>query len=186
MNLTGVVIAGGKSTRMGFDKSQIVYKGKSFLQNAIDLLTPFVDEVIISSNTIDNKDYRVINDIHSDVGPMGGIEASLKAMRSQKALILPVDMPLLSANAIEFLLSRMEDSKQASIFEIQGRWQSLVGVYDVSLLPTIASQLERKDYKLKHLLQKSVVQLVNGDRFAGEFINVNSQAELALLLKDNE
>lgn len=186
MKLTGVIIAGGKSTRMGFDKSQIVYKGKSFLQNAIDLLTPFVDEIIISSNTIVHPDYRVIKDIYFDIGPMGGIQAVLQNMRTRKALIIPVDMPLLSGNALKFLLSNTDISKQASIFETYGRWQSLVGVYDVSLLPIIASQLECKDYKLKHLLQKSVVQLINGDRFAGEFVNVNSKDELAWLLKDNQ
>ena len=184
MKLTGVIIAGGKSTRMGFDKSQIVYKGKSFLQNAIDLLTPFVDEIIISSNTITHPKYWVVNDSYFDAGPLGGIHASLLNTRTQKALMLPVDMPLLSRQAIELLLSGVDGAKQASIFEVQDRWQSLVGVYDVSLLPIIEAQLKKKDYKLKHLLQKSVVQLINGDRFAGEFVNVNSRDELAWLLND--
>ena len=64
-NITGIILAGGKSSRMGSDKGFVIYNDKPFIQHIIDTLQPLVDEIIIVSN---NPDYDVfklkrVNDI---------------------------------------------------------------------------------------------------------------------------
>jgi len=183
MDITGVVIAGGKSKRMGFDKAGIKIGDVTFLQSAVNLLHNFFDDVLISSNTSGDDNPITVKDIIQDIGPMGGIYTCLQEVSSQKILVVPVDLPLLDKKLISYLLTSANWHKQATVFEVKGRLQPLVGLYDVSLLPLMRNQINKKDYKLHHLLQMSSCQIVNGDIFADKFVNINTQEELVRLKK---
>jgi molybdopterin-guanine dinucleotide biosynthesis protein A len=184
MNLPAVILAGGKSKRMGTDKTQLIYKGKSLLQHSIDLLQAFSDNIIISSNRPLRINFPVFSDSIPDAGPLGGLFTALSLVKEQKLIVLAADMPLLTPAVIEYLLKKADFNKQINIFSVNNKWQPLVGIYDTSLLPIIKNQITHKDYKLHHLLQKSSLHLIDGSKFAMQFMNVNSPAEWQKLNKN--
>ena len=181
MNITGVVMAGGKSSRMGFDKAGILYNNLTFLQRSIDLLSHFTPDILVSSNMHLSNEYNIIPDEIENIGPLSGLYSCLRKTKYDKVLVVPVDMPLLDKEVIAYLLKNADLSKSATIFQVHGRKHPLVGIYDVSLVSQIHSQIIKKDYKLLNLLQMSSCQVVSGDRFAHKFVNVNSPDELSKL-----
>ena len=181
MDITGVVIAGGKSRRMGFDKASIVFNNATFLQRSIDLLNQFTPDILISSNACQSNEYVIVPDEIENIGPLGGLYSCLRKSKYSKVFVVPVDMPLLDKEIITYLLDNADFSKSATIFQVLGRKHPLVGIYDVSLVSQIHSQIKKKDYKLLNLLQMSSCQVISGDRFAHKFVNVNSLDELSKL-----
>lgn len=104
MRLTiGVILAGGRSTRMGQDKANLIVDGQRLLDRARDLLFQCCDEVIVVGGP--ESDYRddVVDGV-SDGGPLGGVLAALRSGRGHRYLCLPVDQPRLTPDALQPLL----------------------------------------------------------------------------------
>ncbi len=179
---TGIVIAGGQSKRMGFDKAQIIYQNQSFLEHAIDLITPFTSDIIISSNrAVSNSDYTVIADEYKNIGPIGGLATCLSQIPSEYALIVPVDLPLLTPEIIQYLIDHFDPNKQINILSLDNRPQMLVGIYRKKTLPIITQHIERQDYKLRNLLKNASSKTIDGTAFARLFLNVNHPETLKKL-----
>ena len=79
MAFTGIVLAGGKSSRMGQDKALLDYQGKRLIDYAIELLTPVCSEILISTNQpgYENLGFQLIVDQYPDCGYIGGLHAAL-------------------------------------------------------------------------------------------------------------
>ena len=95
----GVVLAGGKSGRMGRDKRAVILSsGLSMEQNALKILS--------SSSCIDvfTSGPGGIADIHSGHGPMGGIEAALHALHDHCVMFLPCDIPLVKPHQVDRII----------------------------------------------------------------------------------
>jgi molybdopterin-guanine dinucleotide biosynthesis protein A len=185
MQFTGIILAGGKSSRMGFDKSQILFKGNTFLNHAVNLLRNYTDEIIISSNRKIETDLKIFADSYKDIGPIGGLQTCLAEIKTQKAIVIPVDMPLLNTHIINKLINQADFNKEINIFKIENRYQMLVGIYDKSILQTIEKQITDKNYKLRNLLQKSSTHIIKLNTFKQEFINVNDNKQLAEINTSN-
>ena len=188
MQLSAIIIAGGKSSRMGSDKTKMIYRGQSLLQKAMELAGHFSADVIISSNgqVNTNAELSVFADEIPDIGPLGGLYTCLKHIKNRKTLVLPADMPLLDKNVLEYLIKKADFQKDVNIFQVEGRRHPLVGIYDQNLLPLIEKQIADKDYKLRNLLQKSAFHLIDGSSFTAKFININTPDEWAKLQANNE
>lgn len=117
MQITGVILAGGLSSRFGSDKAQALYCGHSFISLAYDLLKSICDEVIISgqSHNLSVEGLVCMPDI-TPGGPMAGIASVIKQLDAQWLLIIPCDMPLLTR---QVLLSTIEasDSKYTVVWK---------------------------------------------------------------------
>ena len=99
-SVTGIVLAGGQSSRMGTDKAELVRDGVTMLDFTRGLLAEAgVNRVVVSRNRGEG-----IRDIHADCGPLGGIHAALMQVDSPAVLIVPVDMPLLQADILSNLI----------------------------------------------------------------------------------
>jgi len=178
-SISGAIIAGGKSTRMGVDKAMIKLNQDTFLQKAISLIASFTNNIFISSNRSYPKiDFPIIKDTIIGIGPLGGIQAILKAIPTQKVLLIPVDTPLLNEKVIQYILDNSDFEKEIIICKTHDGVQMLIGIYDVSLLPLIENQIKSKDYKLSNLLKKANVQIIEIDDFKEFFVNINTKIEL--------
>jgi molybdenum cofactor guanylyltransferase len=116
----GLVLAGGKSTRMGTDKGQLKYHGeKTQLKFAADLLKPFCGEnVFISLNESQSIiDFPVINDTFIGIGPVGGILSAFQKHPNNAWLIVACDMPYLTEESINQLVTSRNPSKLATSFK---------------------------------------------------------------------
>lgn len=186
MKITGAVIAGGKSKRMGFDKLSILFQQKTFLQRATDLLEHFTDQIFINSNQDISSRYPILKDEIKDIGPMGGIYSMLKQIKTAQVLIVPADMPLLNTEVLEYLMQHYQKDKLINVFQTKNKTQMLVGIYDKKLLPVLEKQIENKNYKLRILLQKSAVNLIDGNKFESLFANINTTEDLKTIQQQHE
>lgn len=185
--ISGAVIAGGKSTRMGLDKALIELNHVSFLQKAVTLISHFTDKVFISSNTdYPTIELPIIKDVYKSIGPIAGLYSILKVIPTQKVFIIPVDTPLLSKEVVQHVLDHYDVTKQIAICKTDDGLQMLVGVFDKSLLPILESQIQKKEYKLSSLLDMSNAQIIHVKIFKNQFANINTQTDLMYLKQNNK
>jgi molybdopterin-guanine dinucleotide biosynthesis protein A len=99
----GVVLAGGQSLRMGSDKAELIFEGRSLLQRAVDLLQSIgMADIVVSG---EREGYRCVADCAPGGGPLVGLLSVMQQHPGQRLLVLPVDMPRLSAEALSRLIS---------------------------------------------------------------------------------
>ncbi len=187
MELTGIVIAGGKSKRMGKDKLSMQFNGQSLIQQAVNLLEKYSVKTFVSANKSQiNSNYAIINDDFADIGPIAGIYAGLKQAKTQKILIIPVDMPLLNEELISYLINEMDSEASINVFKSSNNTQMLIGIYDKMLMPIIENQIKEKQYKLLDLLDLSSSKLIDGQQFDALFTNTNTPKEWQIFIEQYE
>ena len=157
-NLSGFVLAGGKSTRMGRDKAALTLDGRTLLETAPTVLRQVAHEVfILGSPQLYGGYGTVIADIFPGCGPLGGIHAALSRTTSPFNLIIAVDTPFLSAEFLAYLAGRAADSSaMVTIPEIRGYLEPACAVYKREFLPIAEQALRRGDNKITPLLPKDV------------------------------
>lgn len=130
-NITGIILAGGKSSRMGTDKGFLKLNNKLFIEHIIDALKPLVSNVIIVSNL---KSYDIfglqrINDDIENAGPLAGIYSGLKASKTELNLVLSCDVPLINKKNLQQLLDAAEEAIDIVQIESQGQQMPLIALY---------------------------------------------------------
>ena len=98
--LLGVVLAGGKSSRMGRNKALLDYRGRSLLEHQMDLLAPVCARVVVSGTV---EGFEGIPDDSAHQGPLGGILSVAKRFPDWALLLIPVDMPCLESTDLQQL-----------------------------------------------------------------------------------
>lgn len=145
IDISGFVLAGGKSTRMGRDKAAISLNGRTLLEHALGTLRQVCSDVLIlgSPQLYGNCGAEVVEDIFPGCGPLGGIHAALLHTRTRFNLIIAVDTPFLSVGFLRFMMDHAVASNAAvTTPEIAGYRQPLCSVYSRDFLP-IAEQALR-------------------------------------------
>ena len=101
-NITGIVLAGGKSSRMGLDKGLINMNNQTFIEAIINAMRPLVGDIIIVSNNSDYDQfgYLRINDLIKDSGPMAGLYSGLYFSQSDYNLVLSCDIPFIKTDVL--------------------------------------------------------------------------------------
>jgi molybdopterin-guanine dinucleotide biosynthesis protein A len=111
------VLAGGESSRMGFDKAQLNFHGINQVTYLHNLLDPFCDKVFISGSSKKIKgQFNFIEDEYDRGGPLNGILSAIQYYPGSTWLILPIDMPNLSFEVVEFLLHAHHQNTLATYF----------------------------------------------------------------------
>ena len=154
MMITGIVLAGGKSSRMGVDKCLLKMNDFTFIEKAANVLSNICDNILLSSNRDEFQKFGfdLVKDIYSDIGPLGGIHASLQKSKTETNIIIACDLPFLTADLLTFLLAK-SDSFDAVVPVFEGKVETLAGVYKKVLLPEIEEQINQKQYKILSLLE---------------------------------
>jgi len=150
-NITGIILAGGKSTRMGADKGFILLNEKPFVQYSIDALQPLVSEIMIVS---DNPDYdtlglKRINDITKDAGPVAGISSGLEASSTEYNLILSCDIPLITSEILKNLINEIDDTSEIIQVESNGKTMPLIALYKRQVKDTFNKLLVADERRLR-------------------------------------
>jgi molybdopterin-guanine dinucleotide biosynthesis protein A len=167
-SVTGVVVAGGKSTRMGKNKALLPYQGKNLIDAPIEKLSKIFSQVCLSVR--DQEDFseynlRTISDSYSDIGPIGGITSILKAGIA-RAFCVACDMPFLDEAFIQHLCS-FEDF-DAVIPVWKGREEMLHAVYSDALLSGFEASIAAQSFKLRDALGNAHVRFVTEEEI-GQF-----------------
>ena len=185
-SFTGIVLAGGKSRRMGMDKGMILLKGKSLARHAIDTLSALCTDILISANdpVYESFGYPIINDEFPGAGPMAGIYSSLQRAQNPKCLVIPVDTPLISADMYRHLLKVEEPCDALVSVDHQSRYQPLCAIYYKSILPIMKDQISKKILGFEPLFKRvkciPVPFNLQMDFYNDKtFSNINSPEDLA-------
>ena len=135
-----LLLAGGKSARMGTAKAELMYEGKSFLQHMLEKARALgLTKFYISGFPSPRTDVQTVWDHYPDRGPLGGIHACMRAIDTPYCLILPVDAPTLPLEILEALLSRHEnrEDERVLIWEHGIRQEPLIAVYPTAMADTV-------------------------------------------------
>lgn len=166
----GYVLAGGRSSRMGTDKALLQLAGKPLIQHAVTKLRRICAEVHILSSNSELATYGpLVPDIHSDSGPLGGIEAALAHSEYDWNLILPVDVPFLPAHVLRtWAISVLSPAgiTRVAMFTQEGRPQPAVCLLHKNIAPSIASAVSIGEFALLPVLEASaeVLALQRGQK----------------------
>lgn len=178
VDISGFILAGGKSTRMGTDKALLDFHGKSFLEQMVSIIRPFCDSVSICGNNSGYESFGlpVIPDIYFNIGPIAGIYSALFHTTSEWNLIVSVDMPFLNAELIKGLIS-IADLSDCIIPKHEMGVEPLAGLYRKSALEKVSAMIQKKDFKLINLLSELNINFWDCDKLVTQnprlFTNVN-------------
>jgi len=190
--VSGIILAGGKNTRMGTEKALLQIGGKPIIEIISTALKSITGEIIIVSNNPGHyADYgdRVVADIIPGCGPLGGIHAGLTHTSYQVALVTPCDTPFVSTNLARLLI---EHSAGYDIVmpRYRGFLEPLFALYNKSCLDTIEARLKQGHNKITRVIESLIlegvkVRYLEEDKLrAAEpelervFLNVNTPTDL--------
>lgn len=187
--MTSIILAGGKSLRLGQNKALQVIQGKSMIQLVADRLTTLSREIIIvtahgeaipCSSTVRIK---TVADIHPGKGSLVGIYSGLVASSSARAIVVGCDMPFLSIGLLDYM-TQVSSTFDVVIPRIRDKLEPLCALYSKICLAPIKELLEQNELKISRLLSTVKVKYVGKeevDTFDPEhlsFFNVNSRDDL--------
>ena len=135
-----LLLAGGKSARMGQSKAQLLYQGKTFLEHMRDKARQLgITKAYLSGCDWPDDTVQVVWDHYPDRGPLGGIHACMKVIDTPYCLILPVDAPTLPVSVLEELMQQHEarTNEHVLIWEHGIRQEPLIAVYPAAMCDTI-------------------------------------------------
>ncbi len=186
LTVSGIVLAGGQSSRLGMDKSFINVNGQSLIEQIVAKLASLSDDVIIVTNSPEQYDYleaRLVGDIYPGKGALGGIYSGLRAAANAYSLVVACDMPFLDLNLLRYmiLLARGHD---VAIPRIGGLPEPLHAIYSKSCLEPMDRLLARGGFKIIDFFCEVRVRYVEEDEvdiFDPQhlsFFNVNTPKDL--------
>ena len=181
----GLVLAGGRSTRMGRDKAALQYAGRSQLERAFALLTPLVGRCYVSVRDDQREDalrarFPQVVDVSPGIsGPAAGIRSALHAHPAAAWLVLACDLPFLDAATLQHLIARRDPARLATAYRSShdGLPEPLCAIYEPAAAAALQTFLAGgRNCPRKFLIQSDTLLL---DQPRPEALdNVNTPAEL--------
>jgi molybdenum cofactor guanylyltransferase len=184
--VTGFILAGGKSTRMGADKAFVTLDGRTLLERALELARSVTRDVRIVGDPAKFRLFApVVEDRFRDCGPLAGIHAALRASPTELNLILAVDVPWVTPSLLQYMIMHAENSAAtATVPRTNGGWQPLCAVYRRQFADAAEKALRAGRYKIDALFAAMQTQALEEEelRTAGfsakMFRNLNTREEL--------
>lgn len=149
--LCGLVLNGGKSTRMGTDKSALVLGDRPVLAHVIDTMERLTSIVVISQNRGDYPGYPTVMDHLNDAGPLSGLHAAMEEREEDWFIVAATDMPFVQPEVYTHLLRQRKD--KAVIPSFDGLLQPMSGIYPRTMLDTLDRYLHQGGRSVRGLLE---------------------------------
>jgi len=181
-SLYGLVLAGGKSERLGYDKSKISWHGNEQRYHIANMLSALCQQVFISCRAEQeheiNPTYKTLPDTFTGLGPYGAILSALREHPSMAWLVLACDLPLLDAETLQYLIQNRDVSKMATTFESPHDTlpEPLITIWEPKSYPVLLSFLSQGNSCPRKALINNDVKIIKAiDPDA--LINVNTPAD---------
>lgn len=180
-DITGIVLAGGKSSRMGSDKGLIKIDNKTFVENVIAAMSPLVNEIIIVSNNTEYDQfgfYRVEDDI-KDSGPLAGLYSGLKHSDSEFNLVLSCDIPMIKTEILEKLIEADYKNYEVTQIESHNKTMPLIAIYHKHCMHKCLELLQQGERRLRVAVNQLKAKTILIDSELDSFVkNVNTKEDL--------
>ena len=178
-NFTMVVLAGGASSRMGREKSDLLFGGRTFLETQIEKGRKLgARQILISGYRGTHCREEIVPDRIPGQGPLGGLESCFRRAETEKCLVLGVDTPLVPLEELRSLLKyTMEEAdKPVTMLCHNGKEESLMAVYDAGLYKEITDFLESGRSSVYQFLNTIGYSLYHTSEPERYFQNINDSA----------
>lgn len=192
-----VVLAGGRSRRMGTEKALLELGSTTLIETVINRLEPLFDNVIVSTangNSFPELNLTEVSDVYCGCGSLGGLHAGLTAAGSDHVFAVACDMPLVNTALVRRMISLSEgfdvvvpriQAENADQGESEQMWfEPLHAVYGKTCLPQMENLLERKNLRIFDFFSQAKVRYVDADEIRAvdpdmlSFFNINTPADL--------
>lgn len=191
MDITGVILAGGRSRRFGSDKALAMLDGKVLIEHAKDILTEIFSHCMLVTNTPEQYAFLnmpMVKDSFPGMGPLAGIHAALRNSANPLIFVLGCDMPRVPSSLVTHLCNLAREEKfQAVVPWLKSGPEPLCGLYSKTALAAIEAQLQNGKPQARALLGKIRVRKVHAEEIlevTGDlnvFYNVNCLQDLKRL-----
>ena len=190
-NAAAIVLAGGKSSRMGQPKAMLLFDGRPLIEHIVSKLKLLFAQIIVVAapgQEIAIPELTIIRDDQPYQGPVGGIYYGLRASERPIAFVTSCDAPFLNLSLIAHLLAQIPDYDVVVPFW-EDRFQPLHAVYRTSVLPKLEEQLERKELRPIFLFDKVRTRKVLEDEMREfdpnglSFLNMNTPQDYETALQ---
>ncbi|MCP4417986.1 MAG: molybdenum cofactor guanylyltransferase [Chloroflexi bacterium] len=180
------IMAGGKSSRMGMDKSFVLFEGRPMIELVCEVVADLGVETLLITNRADDYAYLglpMVADLYPDHGPLGGIFTAVQAATYFHTLIVACDMPWLNRPLLEYMLTLRETADV--IVPRWGRYpEPLHAIYSKVCLPPIEEKLKAQWLKITGFFSQVNIRFVaqeeieQFDENGRSFANINSPDDL--------
>ena len=190
MGVSGIVLAGGLSRRLGRDKAVEPIGGEPLIARCIGRLSAVADEIIVVVNDVERGKQlplpsacRVAVDVYADSGSLGGIFSGVSAMGGEWGVVVACDMPFLNIALLKHMLS-LREGFDAVVPVLDGRPEPTHALYSKACLPHIELRLQAGDLKIARFFDDVSVRYVSQEEVDAHdpdhlsFFNVNTQSDL--------
>jgi len=202
-DIIGVILAGGKSRRMGVDKSFLKINDRFVIEIITDLMKQIFDKVIIISNVPSDYEFLgldIFSDIYNNKGPLAGIHSGMINSKAEKIFVISCDVPLMTKEIIDIIINFKSD-KFVKVAKADGYIQQLCGLYSKECI----SQTEKilngeimgdvKKCSVLKLIESTDSEIIEIEKYnvsnGYEFLNMNTiedyeQVKIKFNKKNNE
>nr|WP_281420438.1 molybdenum cofactor guanylyltransferase [Tissierella simiarum] len=187
-------MAGGKSSRMGFDKQFIEIHEKRLMDILIHELEKEFDEIIIVTNKLQcylDVTHKVAKDILKEKGPLGGIHVGLKEASSKYSFVVACDMPNINIEYVKYMKKQIENMNIDGCVTKCGNWiEPFSSFYSKDIVNNIEKHLlsnKRSIYSLLEKLNIFYIEEKEARKFSPNwdmFLNLNTKEDLSLYLEN--
>jgi len=186
LKMTGIILAGGKNTRIKTEKGLIQLGNKTIIENTLGIFKKLFSEIIIVTNNPESYlkfGTRVVEDLVKNKGPLAGIFTGLCFSTNDLNFVVGCDMPFVNSNLVGYIMSKPKEY-DVVIPEINGRLESLFARYSKYVLPLILFRLSKNELKIQDILSElNVLRITKEEveRFDPKhlsFFNINTQKDL--------
>lgn len=185
--ITAILLAGGKSQRMGTDKGLLDLNGKAFIKHICNALQPIVGSniLIVSSNKeYDALNFTRVEDIIENKGPVGGLYTALKESKTKINLVLSIDVPLVSTELLEWLIENHDETYMVTQTKSGDKTSPLIGIYDRSMRIVFGEHMAGNQLKLRQVIEDVKHQTLEiPEKWHNQVQNINTQEEYQNLIK---
>ena len=165
---SAVILAGGKSTRMGFDKQRVLIGGMLMVHYIARQLESVFEEIVIVSNTPElyaKSKYKLVTDVFKDKGPLSGIHAGLKHCKSDYVYFVAGDMPVINTAYIGYMKSRVDQQDVfGCVTEVRGYMEPFNAFYSKSSAEIIETSIKKDHLKISRLVQEQKHLLIKEEQ----------------------
>jgi len=184
--ITGIILAGGKSSRYGMNKALVEINGVRLIERVFRVMESIFEHLIIITNTPHDYAYLKLpmyEDLIKGLGPLGGILTGLDAISNDAGFVVACDMPFLNADLVRYMVD-MRDNYYAVVPKITWKIEALHALYDKRCLPAIRELIESQEFQAIKFFDMIRVRYVEEDEIRASdpllrsFFNVNSPREL--------
>ncbi|MCC6544871.1 MAG: molybdenum cofactor guanylyltransferase [Nitrospirae bacterium] len=188
--MTGVILTGGKSSRMGQDKALLTVGGVQLIRRIIDVYEKLFDEILVVTNKAGRHEgpgYREVTDIIPECGPLGGIYTGLSYAKYDRIFVASCDLPFIMDSTVRIVIS--EPVSYDIVVPDDGlRLHPLHAVYSRKCVPQMRKWLDNGLYNVTKFINEveglsvrkiQMSEITAGDQDFKSFFNMNTQEDLA-------